>query len=232
MTARAWAGFATMSVLWGIPYLFIKIAIDGGLSPSFVAWSRVVLAAAVLLALSARAGVLGRGEGPRPLARRLRARGDHDPVPADRGRRAAHRLVADRDRDRLDAADRRAARAALRPRRACDRQPARRPAARLHRRRRARRDRRRRQLGRAPRRGLRAGGELRLRGRPDDPAPPARRPRPARRDGRLARDRGGVPDSGHRAVACRPRRRPRTRCSRSSCSACSAPPSPSSSSAA
>jgi drug/metabolite transporter (DMT)-like permease len=52
-----------MSVLWGIPYLFIKIAVDGGLSPSFVAWSRVVMAAAVLLALSARAGVLGRVKG-------------------------------------------------------------------------------------------------------------------------------------------------------------------------
>jgi drug/metabolite transporter (DMT)-like permease len=66
MTARAWAGFATMSALWGIPYLFIKIAVDGGLSPAFVAWSRVVLAAAVLLVISSRAGLLhglgGRGK--------------------------------------------------------------------------------------------------------------------------------------------------------------------------
>jgi drug/metabolite transporter (DMT)-like permease len=63
MTARAWAGFATMSALWGIPYLFIKIAVDGGLSPAFVAWSRVVLAAAVLLVLAQRAGVLGQLKG-------------------------------------------------------------------------------------------------------------------------------------------------------------------------
>jgi len=65
MTARAWAGFATMSVLWGIPYLFIKVAVDDGLSPAFVAWSRVVLAAAVLLVLAKRAGTLGtmRGKG-------------------------------------------------------------------------------------------------------------------------------------------------------------------------
>ena len=65
MTARAWAGFATMSALWGIPYLFIKVAVDGGLSPAFVAWSRVVLAAAVLLVLARRAGVLDqlRGKG-------------------------------------------------------------------------------------------------------------------------------------------------------------------------
>jgi drug/metabolite transporter (DMT)-like permease len=63
MTARAWAGFATMSVLWGIPYLFIKVAVDEGLSPAFVAWSRVVLAAAVLLVLAHRAGVLGSLKG-------------------------------------------------------------------------------------------------------------------------------------------------------------------------
>ena len=65
MTARAWAGFATMSALWGIPYLFIKIAVDDGLSPAFVAWSRVVLATVVLLALAQRAGVLSqlRGRG-------------------------------------------------------------------------------------------------------------------------------------------------------------------------
>ena len=65
MTARAWAGFATMSVLWGIPYLFIKVAVDEGLSPAFVSWSRVVMAAAVLLAIAHRAGALrslkGRG---------------------------------------------------------------------------------------------------------------------------------------------------------------------------
>ncbi len=63
MTARAWAGFATMSVLWGIPYLFIKVAVDDGLSPAFVAWSRVVLAAAVLLVLARRAGALGSLKG-------------------------------------------------------------------------------------------------------------------------------------------------------------------------
>ena len=63
MTARAWAGFATMSVLWGIPYLFIKVAVDEGLSPAFVAWSRVVLAAVVLLVLAHRAGALRSLEG-------------------------------------------------------------------------------------------------------------------------------------------------------------------------
>jgi drug/metabolite transporter (DMT)-like permease len=58
-------GFAAMSALWGIPYLFIKVAVDEGVPPAFVAWSRVLLAAAILLALAARAGVLGtlRGRG-------------------------------------------------------------------------------------------------------------------------------------------------------------------------
>ncbi|MEY2534670.1 MAG: hypothetical protein QOF29_2580 [bacterium] len=65
MSARAWAGFAAMSVVWGIPYLFIKVAVDDGVSPAFLAWSRVTLAAAVLLALAWRAGTLGtlRGRG-------------------------------------------------------------------------------------------------------------------------------------------------------------------------
>jgi drug/metabolite transporter (DMT)-like permease len=54
-----------MSALWGIPYLFIKVAVDDGVPPAFVAWSRVVLAAVVLLALAWRAGALGtlRGKG-------------------------------------------------------------------------------------------------------------------------------------------------------------------------
>ena len=58
MSARAWAGFAAMSVLWGIPYLFIKVAVDGGMPPAFIAWVRCVLAAAILLVLAQRAGVL------------------------------------------------------------------------------------------------------------------------------------------------------------------------------
>jgi drug/metabolite transporter (DMT)-like permease len=58
MSARAWTGFAALSVLWGVPYFFIKVAVDGGMSPAFIAWVRVVLAAAILLALAKRAGVL------------------------------------------------------------------------------------------------------------------------------------------------------------------------------
>lgn len=65
MSTRAWVAFGCMSALWGIPYLFIKVAVDDGLPPAFVAWSRVMLAAAILLALAWRSGALGslRGKG-------------------------------------------------------------------------------------------------------------------------------------------------------------------------
>ena len=58
MSARAWGLFAAVAFLWGIPYLFIKVAVDDGLSPFFLSWARLVLGAAVLLALAARAGTL------------------------------------------------------------------------------------------------------------------------------------------------------------------------------
>jgi drug/metabolite transporter (DMT)-like permease len=59
LSPRAWAAFAAMAALWGIPYLFIKLAIDDGMPPVFLAWARIVLAAAVLLVLARRARVLG-----------------------------------------------------------------------------------------------------------------------------------------------------------------------------
>jgi drug/metabolite transporter (DMT)-like permease len=62
MTRTAWLLFAAMSVIWGIPYLFIKIAV-GELSPVAVAGSRTLLAALVLIPLAARTGAL------RPAAR-------------------------------------------------------------------------------------------------------------------------------------------------------------------
>lgn len=59
MSARAWIYFGIVSFLWGIPYLFIKVAVDDGVPPGFLAWIRVVLAALVLLAICRRAGLLG-----------------------------------------------------------------------------------------------------------------------------------------------------------------------------
>ena len=63
MSARAWSAFAAVSILWGIPYLFIKIAVDDGVPPAFLAWVRVVLGAGVLLALAWRLGLLSTVRG-------------------------------------------------------------------------------------------------------------------------------------------------------------------------
>jgi drug/metabolite transporter (DMT)-like permease len=63
VSARAWSLFAIVSVLWGIPYLFISIAVDGGMPPAFLAWARVVLGALVLLPLAWRAGLLASLRG-------------------------------------------------------------------------------------------------------------------------------------------------------------------------
>ncbi|HLM09487.1 MAG TPA: EamA family transporter [Thermoleophilaceae bacterium] len=65
MTSRGWALFAAVSVVWGMPYLFIKIAVDE-MSPGFVAWSRLALAAAVLLPVAIKLGAF-RGLRPLPL---------------------------------------------------------------------------------------------------------------------------------------------------------------------
>jgi drug/metabolite transporter (DMT)-like permease len=58
MTARAWLLFACVSVVWGVPYFFIKVAVEAGVPPGFVAWSRVALGAALLLPLARRRGAL------------------------------------------------------------------------------------------------------------------------------------------------------------------------------
>jgi drug/metabolite transporter (DMT)-like permease len=58
VSPRAWALFVAMSLIWGIPYLFIKIAVDDGIPPLFVAFSRVALGALVLLPIAWRTGAL------------------------------------------------------------------------------------------------------------------------------------------------------------------------------
>jgi len=55
VSARGWFAFAAVSVLWGIPYFFIKVAV-GEVSPLFIAWSRILVGAAVLLPLAWRMG--------------------------------------------------------------------------------------------------------------------------------------------------------------------------------
>ena len=58
MSARAWTAFAAVSTLWGIPYLFIKVAVDDGVPPAVLAFVRVALGGLVLVALAWRAGAL------------------------------------------------------------------------------------------------------------------------------------------------------------------------------
>lgn len=58
MSRRAWLAFAAMSVIWGVPYLLIRIAVRHGVTPGLLAFGRVALAAVVLLALAWRAGTL------------------------------------------------------------------------------------------------------------------------------------------------------------------------------
>lgn len=58
MTPRAWWLFAVSSGVWGVPYLFIRIALDAGVPPGFIAWARVALGAALLLPVALRRGAL------------------------------------------------------------------------------------------------------------------------------------------------------------------------------
>jgi drug/metabolite transporter (DMT)-like permease len=66
LTPRGWALFGAVSVVWGVPYLFIKLAVED-LSPGFVAWSRVTMAALILVPIAWRTGAL-RGLPVRWLA--------------------------------------------------------------------------------------------------------------------------------------------------------------------
>ena len=62
---RAWVTFALVALLWGIPYLWIKIVVDEGVPPAFLAWVRIVLGGGVLLLLAWHANAVAalRGRG-------------------------------------------------------------------------------------------------------------------------------------------------------------------------
>ena len=51
MTARAWITFALVSVLWGVPYFFIKIAV-GELTPATLVFLRSLIGASILLPIA------------------------------------------------------------------------------------------------------------------------------------------------------------------------------------
>src|SRR6201997_4761607 len=60
MTRRGWALFAAMAIIWGIPYLFIKIAV-GELTPVTLVFFRTALGPILLVPIAAATG------GLRPL---------------------------------------------------------------------------------------------------------------------------------------------------------------------
>lgn len=60
MTARGWFLFSLMGVVWGIPYLMIKVAVDAPLSPSVVVFTRCALGAILLFPFALRQGGLVR----------------------------------------------------------------------------------------------------------------------------------------------------------------------------
>ncbi len=57
MSTRGWVLFSAMCVIWGIPYLLIKVAVEE-MSPSVLVLGRTVVAAALLLPLAAARGEL------------------------------------------------------------------------------------------------------------------------------------------------------------------------------
>ena len=63
MSPRAWVAFGSVSVLWGIPYFFIKVAVDDGVPPVFLAWIRVTIAALLLGLICWRLGLFGQLRG-------------------------------------------------------------------------------------------------------------------------------------------------------------------------
>jgi drug/metabolite transporter (DMT)-like permease len=63
MSRRSWALFAAMCVIWGIPYLLIRVAVRD-VSPGTLVFFRTVIGGVVLLPLALRAG------GFRPVLRR------------------------------------------------------------------------------------------------------------------------------------------------------------------
>lgn len=65
MTKRGWALFLSLSVMWGLPYFFIKVAVED-LSAPMIVFTRCALGAALLIPVAAARGAL------RPLRPHLR----------------------------------------------------------------------------------------------------------------------------------------------------------------
>jgi len=62
MSWRVWLTFGALGVIWGVPYFFIRIAVQE-VPPLVVAWGRITLAALILLPIAWRRGVFGSMRG-------------------------------------------------------------------------------------------------------------------------------------------------------------------------
>jgi drug/metabolite transporter (DMT)-like permease len=66
MDRRSWLMLLALAAIWGASYMFIKIAVRD-LSPAMVAWSRIALAAIVLVGFAWARGALGGVRGMLPV---------------------------------------------------------------------------------------------------------------------------------------------------------------------
>ena len=57
VNGRAWLAFVGLGITWGLPYFFIKVAVQE-ISPFDVAWGRITLAALILLPIAWHRGAL------------------------------------------------------------------------------------------------------------------------------------------------------------------------------
>ena len=57
MSWRGWLAFAALGVIWGVPYYFIRVAVQE-ISPFVVAWSRLTIAALILMPIAWHRGAL------------------------------------------------------------------------------------------------------------------------------------------------------------------------------
>jgi drug/metabolite transporter (DMT)-like permease len=63
MSRRGWLLFAAMGVIWGMPYLLIKVADDGGVSVPVLVCTRVAIGSLLLFPVALRGGQLSQLRG-------------------------------------------------------------------------------------------------------------------------------------------------------------------------
>jgi drug/metabolite transporter (DMT)-like permease len=59
VSRRGWLLFVAMGIIWGVPYLLIKVADDGGIAVPVLVFSRVAIGTALLLPIALRRGQIG-----------------------------------------------------------------------------------------------------------------------------------------------------------------------------